>query len=380
VKTRSTLWLLVVASQLYGSATGAGEAVPTPASAPAPAPELALATHEGEFVLHDFHFASGESLPELRLHYTTLGTARRGPNGEATNAVLILHGTGGDGHQFLRPQFSQLLFAPGGLLDATRYYIVLPDGIGHGKSSKPSDGLHAHFPKYSYADMVEAQYRLLTDGLHVDHLRLLMGTSMGCMHSFIWGEVHPQFMDALMPLACLPVQIAGRNRMWRKMIIDAITLDPAWASGEYHEPPRAGLRTAADLLMIAGSAPALFQRQFPSREAMDQRVGEYVDAELKELDANDLLYQVAASRDYDPAARLNTIRAPVMWVNSADDFINPPELGIAEREVQRLPHGTFVLLPVSEHTHGHGTHTWAEAWAERLRELLDATRPSGSAP
>jgi homoserine O-acetyltransferase len=337
----------------------------------------AAQTQAGDHVLRNFRFASGESLPELRLHYTTLGTAQRDATGRVTNAVLILHGTGGDGQQFLRPQFAAVLFAPGGLLDATRYYIVLPDGIGHGKSSKPSDGLHARFPHYAYADMVEAQYRLLREGLQVDHLRLILGTSMGCMHAFMWGEAHAQFVDALMPLACLPVQIAGRNRMWRKMVIDAISSDPAWLGGEYRSPPLAALRTAADILMIAGSAPLLWQTQYPDRDAADRRVGEYVDAQLKELDANDLMYQVAASRDYDPAPRLASIQMPLMWVNSADDFINPPELGIAEREAKKLPRGKFILLPVSERTHGHGTHTWAVAWQENLRELLaESSAPS----
>ena len=359
--------LLVVT--LLACCAAAAAAAAAGASA-APADAWSPQTAEGQLVLPDFKFASGESLAKLRLHYTTLGMPQRDAAGHVRNAVLILHGTGGDGHQFLRAPFATPLFAPGGLLDATRYYIVLPDGIGHGKSSKPSDGLHAAFPHYAYTDMVGAQYRLLTEGLHVDHLRLLLGTSMGCMHAFMWGETHGEFVDALMPLACLPVQIAGRNRMWRRMIIDAISSDPGWQGGEYHAQPLNGLRTAADLLMIAGSAPALWQVQYPDRDAADRRVGEYIGAELQELDANDLMYQVAASRDYDPSARLADIPVPVMWVNSADDFINPPELGIAEREVKKLPRGKFVLLPVSEHTHGHGTHTWAEAWQDQLRELL----------
>ena len=243
-------------------------------------------------------------------------------------------------------------------------------GRFHSREMSLSDGLHAHFPQYAYTDMVEAQYRLLSEGLHINHLRLILGTSMGCMHSFMWGETHAEFADALMPLACLPVQIAGRNRIWRRMIIDAIRNDPAWSGGEYHSPPVGGLRTAADLLMIAGSAPALWQAQYPDRDAADRRVSEYIDGQLRELDANDLLYQVAASRDYDPAAKLASIQVPVMWVNSADDFINPPELGIAEREARKLPRGRFVLLPVSERTHGHGTHTWAAVWQDYLRELL----------
>lgn len=328
---------------------------------------------EGDYVVHDFKFRSGETLPELRLHYTTLGQPARDATGHVTNAVLILHGTGGAGQQFLRPQFADVLFAQGGLLDIARYYIILPDGIGHGKSSKPSDGLHARFPHYDYDDMVAAHHALLTQGLGVDHARLIMGTSMGCMHSFVWGETYPDFMDALMPLACLPVQIAGRNRMWRKMVIDAIRLDPDWKGGDYKTQPSRALRTAADLLLLAGSAPLWMQKEEPTRDAADKYVTETVDRNLATLDANDLLYQVDASRNYDPSPRLSQISAPVMWVNSADDFINPPELAIAEREVERLPHGRFVLIPIGPSTHGHGTHTWASVWADSLRQLLEHT-------
>jgi len=334
-------------------------------SAPAP--------REGDFVVHDFKLKSGETLAELRLHYTTLGTALRDAHGRVSNAVLILHGTGGDGHQFLRPQFSGVLFVPGGLLDASKYFIILPDGIGHGKSSKPSDGLHAKFPHYDYDDMVAAQYALLTDGLQVNHLRLVMGTSMGCMHSFVWGETHPDFMDALMPLACLPVQIAGRNRMWRKMTMDAIRDDPAWKDGEYKSEPLAGLRAASDLLVIAGSAPLLMQKSWPTRDAADAYVEDTIGKDLATLDANDFLYQVDASRNYDPSPALETIKAPLLWVNSADDFINPPELGIAETAVKRIAHGRFVLIPFSEQTHGHGTHTWAAVLQNYLAELLKET-------
>jgi homoserine O-acetyltransferase len=190
-----------------------------------------LDTHENDYVVHDFRFQAGETLQELNLHYTTLGTPVRNAKGQVTNAVLILHGTGGDGHQFLRPQFAGVLFAPGALLDPARNFIILPDDIGHGKSSKPSDGLHGHFPQYDYADMVAGEYAVVKNALHVDHLRLIMGTSMGCMHAFMWGEAYPDFMDALMPLACLPVEIAGRNRLWRAMILDAIKGDPGWMGG-----------------------------------------------------------------------------------------------------------------------------------------------------
>jgi homoserine O-acetyltransferase len=324
---------------------------------------------EGDYVAHDFKFKSGEQLPELRLHYKTLGKVARDAQGRATNAVLILHGTGGSGQQFLLPQFAGELFGPGQLLDINRYFIILPDGIGHGKSSKPSDGMHAHFPSYDYDDMVAAQHLLVSEGLGVQHLRLIMGTSMGCMHSFVWGETYTDFMDALMPLACLPVQIAGRNRVWRKMLMDAIQDDPAWSGGEYKEEPKEGMRTAEDLLVIAGSVPLVMQKALPTRDAADN----YAERRSATLDANDLLYQVNASRNYDPSAQLEKITAQVMWINSADDFINPPELGIAEKESKRLKNGTFVLLPISEQTHGHGTHTWAVAWRSYLSELLDKT-------
>ena len=333
-------------------------------------PATKLSPAEGDYVSRDFHFKSGETLPELRLHYTTLGKPQRDSSGKVTNAVLILHGTGGSGHQFLSPQFADVLFGPGQLLDTSRYFVILPDNIGHGKSSKPSDGMHAHFPQYDYDDMVAAQHELLEKGLGVNHLRLLMGTSMGCMHSWVWGETYPDFMDALMPLACLPVQIAGRNRLWREMVIEGIRQDPDWKNGEYAAEPRAALQISADFLLMAGSAPLLMQKNFPTRDAADKYLDDSVKRITATLDANDLLYAVNASRNYDPSAQLEKIKVPVMFVNSADDFINPPELGIAEREITRVPNGKFVLIPTSDQTHGHGTHTWAATWQQYLKELL----------
>jgi homoserine O-acetyltransferase len=333
----------------------------------------ALQTKEGDYVAHNFKFRSGESLAELRLHYTTLGTPERDAQGHVKNAVLILHGTGGDGNQFLRPQFAAVLFTPGGLLDPARYFVILDDGIGHGKSSKPSDGLKAHFPQYDYDDMVAAQYLVVTEGLHVDHLRLVMGTSMGCMHSFVWGETYPDFMDALMPLACNPVEIAGRNRIWRKMSMDAIRSDPAWASGDYKTEPREGLRAAIDLLIIAGSAPQQLQKNYPTRDAADNYLDDRMHSEFAYIDANDFLYQVNASRTYNPWPSLEKIKAPLMWVNSADDFINPPELNIAPEAIKRISKGRFVLIPISDQTHGHGTHTYAAVWQSYLAELLKSS-------
>jgi homoserine O-acetyltransferase len=324
---------------------------------------------EGEFVVKDFKFRDGETLTELRLHYATLGKPIRDSAGRVTNAVMLLHGTGGSGTQFLAPQFAGELFGAGQLLDLAKYYIILPDGIGHGKSSKPSDGLHAKFPQYDYDDMVAAHHAVL-EHLGVQHLRLILGTSMGCMHSFVWGETYPEFMDALMPLACQAVQIAGRNRIWRKMVMDAIRNDPEWKGGEYAAEPKEALRTALDFLLIAGSAPLQMQKNCPTRDAADKYLDEYFASRMPGLDANDLLYQVNASRNYDPSPNLEKIRARAMYINSADDFINPPELGMAEREIQRVKGARFVLIPVSDATRGHGTHTWAAVWKQYLAELL----------
>ncbi|HEV3480762.1 MAG TPA: alpha/beta fold hydrolase [Candidatus Acidoferrales bacterium] len=330
---------------------------------------------EGDYIARNFVFRSGETLPELRLHYTTLGKPARDAQGRVTNAVLILHGTGGRGQGFLQPIYAGELFGPGQLLDTYKYYIILPDGIGHGKSSKPSDGLHAHFPHYDYDDMVAAQHLLLTKGLGVNHLRLVTGTSMGCMHSFVWDETYPGFMDALMPLACLPVEISGRNRLWRKMAMDAIKKDPEWKGGDYTAEPQQALRSWINILIIAGSAPMQMQKTLPTRDAADEYLEKAYETRVKDLDANDVLYQLDASRNYDPSGGLAKIVAPVMWVNSADDFINPPELGIAEEEAKRIKSGKFVLLPISDQTYGHGTHTHAAAWKRYLAELLKESEP-----
>jgi len=327
---------------------------------------------EGDVTLGDFHFRSGETLPALRIHYATLGTPHRDASGHVDNAVMILHGTGGTGRQFLVPQFANELYGPGQPLDIAHYYIILPDGIGHGHSSKPSDGLRMHFPHYDYDDMVEAQRQLLAR-LGVARLRLLMGTSMGCMHGFVWAESHPEMLRAAMPLACLPTEIAGRNRMWRRMAAEAIRRDPAWAEGNYTTEPIAGLRGAESLLQIAGTAPLYAQHAYPTRAAVDAFIVPRVEAGLASLDANDLIYQLEASRNYDPSPHLDRIRTPMTWVNSADDFINPPELGIAEPAARRMPSVRFVLIPASPETHGHGTHTWARFWKNELVDLLRRT-------
>ncbi len=332
---------------------------------PAPTP--------GDFIIRNFRFASGETLPELRLHYRTLGEPRRDDKGIVQNAVLILHGTTGEGGNFLRPEFAGELFGKGQPLDATRYYLILPDNIGHGQSSKPSDGLKGRFPKYGYQDMIAAQHRLLTEGLKVNHLRLVLGTSMGGMHTWLWGERYPDFMDALMPLASLPTQISGRNRMWRRIIIDAIRTDPEWQGGDYVTQPH-GLRIAAEMLALMANNAVQRQKEAPTLEKADKLLDDYVARALRTMDANNILYAVESSRDYDPGPGLEKIQAPLLAINFADDLINPPELGILEREVKRVKRGKAILIPQSEQTRGHGTHTLAAVWKRYLIEFLEETR------
>ena len=339
----------------------------SPAHAQAPSPAGAV---EGDALLKDFTFASGEKLPALKMHYTTLGTPQRDKKGHVTNAVMILHGTGGTGKQFFQPQFANELFGPGQPLDTGKYYVILPDNIGHGGSSKPSDGLRMTFPAYDYDDMVSAQYRMLTETLGVKKLKLILGTSMGCMHAFIWGEIHPGFAEKLAPFACLPVEIAGQNRMWRTLSIDAIKADPAWKDGNYTDPPTAGLRTATSLSLIAGANPYALQAQYPTREAAEKYKDEAFARSFGRSDANDTIYQLDSSRNYDPWRELEKIGVPVLWINSADDFINPPAYGITEKAVARMPNAKFILIPASPETKGHGTHTWAKFWKDDLARLL----------
>ncbi len=345
-----------------------GQSNPTPA----PQPASKWPAVDGTVTLPNFRFGTGETLPELKLHYLTLGKPHRNAAGHVDNAVLLLHGTGGSAHSLLNPVFSDVLFVPGGVLDIQKYFIILPDDIGHGESSKPSDGLHAHVPAYDYDDMVRSQ-RMMLDQMKVDHLRLILGTSMGCMQSFVWGETYSHFMDALAPFACLPVQIAGRNRMMRYMSIQAIKLDPAWMGGEYKTEPVEGLRLANTLVLVMGSSPLQMQKQAPTREAAEQ----YVDRfwARPSPDANDMIYYFNASRNYDPSPHLEQIKAPVLWINSADDYINPPELGIAEKMVKRIPNAQFILIPISDATRGHGTHTMAAVWKDYLAEFMRSTEP-----
>jgi homoserine O-acetyltransferase len=329
----------------------------------------------GDYLIKDFRLSCGETLPEVRIHYRTVGKPERDDKGVVRNAVLILHGTTGQGGNFIRPEFAGELFGKGQPLDADRYFLILPDNLGHGQSTKPSDGLRGRFPRYGYHDMIEAQYRLLTDGLKVNHLRLVMGTSMGGMHTWVWGEKYPDFMDALLPLASLPCQISGRNRMWRKSLSDAIRNDPLWKGGEYTEQPPS-LRTAVEIMYLMGSNPVRRQKEAPTLEAADKALAKNVAGAFKTRDANDVLYAVEASYDYDPGPGLGKIKAPLLAINFADDLINPPELGILEREIKKVPHGQAVVVPMSEKTQGHGTHTLAAVWKSHLVAHLKESEPA----
>ena len=325
------------------------------------------------YVIKNFKFGTGETLPELTLHYLTLGSPHRNATGHVDNAILLLHGTGGNRHTLMVPQFSDVLFGPGQPFDITKYFLILPDDIGQGDSSKPSDGLHMKFPQYDYDDMVRSQYTMLTEGMKVDHLRLILGTSMGCMQGWVWGETYPTFMDALAPFACYPTELAGRNRMTRYIAMESIKHDPNWKNGEYTTEPTEGLRGAEAMLLVMGSAPLQMQKNYPTRGQAEKYVDDYMARTLKSTDANDLLYYVNASRNYNPEPRLSAIVAPTLWINSADDFINPPELPIAERVLQKMPKTKFILIPISDATRGHGTHTQAKVWKDYLIEFMRET-------
>jgi homoserine O-acetyltransferase/O-succinyltransferase len=344
-----------VAAWLMAGGVAAGQTLPTPA--------------ERDFIIRDYRFGSGEVLPELRLHYRTLGTPQKGADGTVRNGVLILHGTGGSGGGFLSENFGGRLFGKGQLLDAERYFIILPDNIGHGRSSKPSDGLRMKFPRYGYEDMVRLQHRLVTDGLGLEHLRLVMGTSMGAMHAWTWGYLYPTFMDGLVPLASNPVEIAGRNRVWRTLLMDCIRTDPTWEGGNYTTQPR-GLADALGFLLLATSTPLQWQKQMPTTQAADAWLTQQISSRLKSTDANDLLYYYQASEDYDPSPHLEAIVAPLLAINSADDFVNPPELPMMAQLITKVKRGRFVLIPISDETRGHGTHSQPAIWGKYLEEFL----------
>jgi homoserine O-acetyltransferase/O-succinyltransferase len=323
---------------------------------------------EGTYIVKNFRFESGETLPLLHLHYYTMGTPGK-------SAVLIMHGTNSAARGFFGESFAGQLFGAGQLLDTSKYFIILTDAIGHGKSSKPSDGLHMKFPKYTYNDMVKAEHLVVTEALHVHHLRLILGTSMGAMHAWVWGYTYPDFMDAMMPLASLPAEIAGRNRIMRKMAIDLIKMDPAWKGGEYKDQPKIGLTGAISSFFFMGSSPLQLQKAAPTREQADIMAEKIKEGNLRTLDANDVIYALDASRNYNPAPYLSKIKALVFAVNSADDEINPAELGIMEREIKKVAKGRYILLPITDQTSGHGTNSLPAVWNTYLKELLEISAP-----
>jgi len=369
--TRATFGFLVAAFAIAAPAQTMSTAQPT-------APTEKWPTKDNVYVIKNFKFGTGESLLELTLHYLTLGQPHRNAAGHVDNAILLLHGTGGDRHTLMNPVFSNVLFGPGQPFDITKYFLILPDDIGQGDSSKPSDGLHMKFPQYDYDDMVRSQYIMLTEGMHVDHLRLILGTSMGCMQSWVWGETYPTFMDGLAPFACYPTELAGRNRMTRYIAITSIENDPVWKNGDYTTQPAEGLRGAAAMLLVMGSAPLQMQKNYPTRVQAEKYVDDYMTRTIAHTDANNLIYYVNASRNYNPEPKLSTIVAPALWINSADDFINPPELGekiINDRVLPKMPKTKFILIPISDATRGHGTHTVATIWKQYLIDFMSETEP-----
>jgi homoserine O-acetyltransferase len=372
-RLQSTLAILLAAFSL--AAPAQTMSAPTGQT---PVPKTKWPIKENVYTIPNFRFGTGETLPELKLHYLTLGQPHRNAAGHVDNAILLLHGTGGNRYTLLNPVFADDLFGPGQPFDITRYFLILPDDIGQGDSSKPSDGLHMKFPQYDYDDMVRSQYIMLTEGMHVDHLRLILGTSMGCMQSWVWGETYPTYMDALAPFACYPTELAGRNRMTRYMAIESIKNDPVWNNGDYTTEPTEGLRGAEGMLLVMGSAPLQMQKNFPTREQAEKYVDDYMARTLKLTDANNLIYYVNASRNYNPEPRLSQIVAPALWINSADDFINPPELGemiINPRVLPKMPKTKFILIPISDATRGHGTHTVANVWKQYLIDFMAQTEP-----
>lgn len=364
--------LTTLAVTLVISLAANSQTMSAPIGRPA-APSTKWPIKENVYAIKNFRFGTGETLPELTLHYLTLGQPHRNAAGHVDNAILLLHGTGGNRYTLLNPVFADVLFGPGQPFDITKYFLILPDDIGQGDSSKPSDGLHMKFPQYDYDDMVRSQYVMLTEGMHVDHLRLILGTSMGCMQGWVWGEAYPTFMDALAPFACYPTELAGRNRMTRYIAMESIKHDPNWKKGEYTSEPTEGLRGAEAMLLVMGSAPLLMQKNYPTRAQAEKYVDDYMARTLKATDANDLIYYVNASRNYNPEPKLSTIVAPALWINSADDFINPPELPIAERVLPKMPKTKFILIPISDATRGHGTHTQAAIWQKYLVEFMRET-------
>ena len=358
---RRTRAALVAAGVLLALLPGAGQAQTAPAGFPN--------QREADLVVRDFRFADGSTLPEVKLHYTTLGTPHRDAAGEINNAVLVLHGTTGTGKSYLIPTLGPDLFGPGAPLDATRTFVILPDGIGRGGSSKPSDGLRARFPRYGYGDVVEGQHRVVTEGLGIRRLRLVLGTSMGGMQAWMWGERYPAMMDRIMAVASQPIPVSGRNALWRRLLIEGIRNDPDWRGGDYSEQPRHFARVLPIFNIMTESVLGL-QKQAPTYPAAVDLFGTMAKGYEAKTDANDWLYWFDSSYDYDPSADLDRIRARVLAVNFADDELNPPQLDVMNAAVARIPGARFVLVPTSAETHGHQSLRFGSLWKGYLAEFL----------
>ncbi|WP_394846156.1 alpha/beta fold hydrolase [Pendulispora brunnea] len=354
------------------ASSAAPSAAPLPTSQAAGQPPPLPGQREGDYTIRDFRFASGESIPELRLHYTTLGKPHEGANGAVDNAVLLLHGTTGRGRQFLTDSFRSAMFGAGQPLDTSKYYVIMPDNVGAGQSSKPSEGLHARFPHYAYADIVELQHRLVTEKLGISHLRLLLGTSMGGMHTWLWAEKYPDMMDAAVPIACEPTRILGRNLLWRRLIVEATKGDPQYNGGEYTAQPN-GFLAMMPLFYMMTDNPGHLQQAIPSIEKATAFIHPekgFGDRSGAQLDANNLVYALDASRDYDPEPDLQKIKTKVLAINFADDELNAVSLGNLARLVPRVPGARFVIVPAGERTRGHMTQLLASVWQEHLIAFL----------
>jgi homoserine O-acetyltransferase len=358
----SNVLRLVTGAAILGIACSAGEAGQMQRP---PSPWQAT---EGDYTIAAFHFRSGESLPALKIHYSTLGTPRRDGKGHVTNAIMLLHGTGGTGKGFTSAAFGNEVYGPGQPFDISRYFILLPDDIGHGQSSKPSDGLKAAFPKYDYADMVDAEHAL-AGHLGIEKFELIGGQSMGCMHSFMWGIAYPDAVKRLLPLACTPTAIGGRNRMFRKMIIESIRSDPAYLGGNYTSEPQYGLREAAFVETFSVTTAGSLQRQYPTREAADARVNQMLSS-VPRTDANDLIWMFDASRNYNPEPDLGKIKAKLLWINSADDFVNAPDAGLVARMQAKLRPDQYRVIPTGPDTVGHGTTMRPKFWKEWVADFM----------
>jgi homoserine O-acetyltransferase len=328
---------------------------------------------EADFILKDYRFSDGKVLPELKLHYRTMGVPQKNAAGKIVNGVLLLQGNTGTGENWLRPSLADELFGPGQPLDPREYFIIMQDALGRGGSSKPSNGLRGDFPHYRYRDMVDSGYRLITEGLGVAHLRLVIGSSMGGMHAWMWAEAYPDLMDGVIPISCQPVEISGRNWLGRRAAAEAIRNDPDWSGGFYDKNPTHYVYSAAGNFGV--ESPTRIQEMAPTLAAADALYERRLE-EARKGDANNQLWAIEAIRDYNPEPDLDKITAKVLLINDAEDHANPPELGTVERAMKRVKHGKYVLIPAGPDTHGHFSHFYARLWKPHLIEFLATLGPA----